>query len=109
MLGPYVGRVPFLRNKIEQWRVKGEHLFDRWGVWTVAIGALSPLPYSITCWFAGIYNMPYRRFFLATLFRIPRIIAYYMIFRPGLALERYTIKTGPSKRRQETNLECRTK
>ena len=85
LLGPYVGRVPLLRTKVEQWRVKGEHLFERWGVWTVAIGALSPLPYSITCWFAGIYHMPYKRFFLATLFRIPRIVAYYMIFRLGWA------------------------
>lgn len=82
-LGPFLSQLPFLRKRVERWRPRGEALFRHWGVWTVAIGALSPLPYAMTCWFAGIYKMPYRRFVLATLFRIPRLVAYYYLFVLG--------------------------
>ena len=82
-LGPLLARIPLIRNKIEQFRTQGQDLFLRYGVWTVAIGALTPLPYSLVCWFAGLYKMPYKRFFLATLFRIPRMIGYYYLFKLG--------------------------
>jgi membrane protein YqaA with SNARE-associated domain len=82
-LGPLLARIPLIRNKIEQFRPQGQDLFLRYGVWTVAIGALTPLPYSLVCWFAGLYKMPYKRFFLATLFRIPRMIGYYYLFKLG--------------------------
>ncbi len=82
-LGPLLTKIDFIGARIEKWRVRGEALFRHWGVWTVAIGAISPVPYAMTCWFAGIYNMRYSRFFLATLFRIPRFIAYYYLFQLG--------------------------
>lgn len=82
-VGPQVQRIGFIRRRIEKWRPKGEALFLRWGVWAVAIGAISPLPYAMTCWFAGIYKMPYKKFFLATFTRIPRIVAYYYLFVLG--------------------------
>jgi membrane protein YqaA with SNARE-associated domain len=82
-LGPLLTRVPFLNKKIEQFRPQGQDLFLRYGVWTVVIGALTPLPYSVVCWFAGLYKMPYGRFFFATLFRIPRMIGYYYLFKLG--------------------------
>jgi membrane protein YqaA with SNARE-associated domain len=82
-LGPMLAKIPFIRDKIERFRPQGQDLFLRYGVWTVAIGALTPLPYSVICWFAGLYKMPYRRFFLATLFRIPRMIGYYYLFKLG--------------------------
>ena len=37
----------------------------------------------ITCWMAGIYKMPYGKFLLATLFRAPRMVAYYYLFVLG--------------------------
>ena len=82
-IGPVLNRIGFVRRRIESWRTRGEALFRRWGVWTVAIGAISPLPYAMTCWFAGIYKMPYGRFLLATLFRVPRFIGYYYLFELG--------------------------
>ena len=82
-VGPQIQRIGFVNRRIEKFRERGEALFGKWGVWAVAIGALSPLPYSITCWMAGIYKMPYGRFFLATLFRAPRMVAYYYLFVLG--------------------------
>lgn len=78
-VGPRITKIGFIRRRVEAFRPRGEKLFARWGVWAVAIGALTPLPYSIMCWTAGIYKMPYRKFFWATFFRIPRMIAYYLI------------------------------
>lgn len=78
-VGPWLTKVPFIKDRIEGFRPRGERLFGRWGVGAVAIGALTPLPYSVICWFAGIYKMPYRRFALSTLFRIPRMVGYYLL------------------------------
>lgn len=83
LIGPQLTRIGFIGRRIERWRPRGEALFRHWGVWTVAIGAVSPVPYAMTCWFAGIYKMKYSRFFLATLFRVPRFIGYYYLFELG--------------------------
>ncbi|MBA2664075.1 MAG: VTT domain-containing protein [Bradymonadaceae bacterium] len=82
-VGPYLQKVPFLDRRIEAFRPRGEALFERFGGWTIAIAALTPLPFSIMCWFAGIYNMPYRRFFAITLIRAPRLVIYYGLFILG--------------------------
>lgn len=78
-VGPQITKIGFVRRRVEAFRPRGEKLFARWGVGAVAIGALTPLPYSIICWIAGIYKMPYKKFFWATFFRIPRMVAYYLI------------------------------
>lgn len=78
-VGPKITKIGFVRRRVEAFRPRGEKLFARWGVGAVAIGALTPLPYSIICWIAGIYKMPYKKFFWATFFRIPRMVAYYLI------------------------------
>ena len=78
-VGPWLTRVPFINKRIEAFRPRGERLFARWGVGAIAIAALTPLPYSVICWFAGIYKMSYKRFALSTLFRIPRMVVYYLL------------------------------
>jgi membrane protein YqaA with SNARE-associated domain len=50
----------------------------RYGKLTVALGALTPLPFSITCWSAGALGMPLREFFPVTLLRIPRYVVFYL-------------------------------
>jgi membrane protein YqaA with SNARE-associated domain len=84
-IGPYIQRLPFLHARLERYRTRGERLFRTYGVWTVALAALTPLPFSVTCWLAGIYRMPYRGFFLATFARIPRLLGYYGLFVLGWA------------------------
>lgn len=78
-VGPWLTKIKFINRRIEAFRPKGEKLFGRWGVGAVAIGALTPLPYSIICWFAGIYKMKYKSFFWSTFFRIPRMVIYYLL------------------------------
>lgn len=84
-IGPYIERVPILRGKLEEFRPRGEYLFEKWGIRAVAISALTPVPFSIVSWLAGIYQMRYRDFFFASLFRIPRIAGYYALYAYGWA------------------------
>lgn len=82
-VGPFLTRMPIIGHRIEAFRPRGQALFERWGLWTVAVGALTPLPFSIICWFAGIYRMPFRKFFLISLIRAPRMLVYYALFALG--------------------------
>ena len=84
-IGPYIQRLPFVHRRIERFRPRGEQLFLRYGMWTVAIAALTPIPFSVTCWFAGMYRMPYLAFLAATFARVPRLLGYYGLFLLGWA------------------------
>lgn len=85
VVGPLVARVPFLDRRLELFRPRGEALFKRWGAWAVGIAAVTPMPFSVVCWLAGIYRMPFKRFFTATLVRVPRVCVYYALFAFGWA------------------------
>jgi membrane protein YqaA with SNARE-associated domain len=61
--------------KLEQ----GKQLMRRYGAWSVAIGALTPVPFSLTTWTAGILNVPLRSLLIPCLLRVPRFIVYYWI------------------------------
>lgn len=54
---------------------RGEGIFKKYGILAVAIGALSPIPYSLVSWSAGIYHMKFSQFLTTSLWtRIPRFI-----------------------------------
>jgi membrane protein YqaA with SNARE-associated domain len=64
---------------------KGEALFKKYGLWAVAAGALTPVPFSAVCWSAGIYRMKFPVFILTSvLTRVPRFFVMgwvgYMFF-----------------------------
>ena len=84
-IGPYVSEIPLLRARIERFRPRGERLFQKYGVWAVAIAAMTPVPFSVVCWMAGTYRMKYKSFAVATLMRIPRVIGYYWLYKMGWA------------------------
>ena len=68
----------FLHKFTHRFKTRGEELFLNFGFWAVVLGSLTPLPFSATCWMAGHYKLEYGKFFLATLFRIPRMVIYYL-------------------------------
>jgi membrane protein YqaA with SNARE-associated domain len=71
-VGAKVGARGFKRWFGEEHLTKGEELFEKYGVWAVMMGAVSPVPYSAVCWTAGIYRMKFS-VYLITIFltRIP--------------------------------------
>lgn len=85
VVGPYLGKLPVLHGQLERFRDRGEGLFERWGIWAVGAAAITPIPYALCCWLAGIYRMPFGPFFAATLIRAPRLLVYYGLFVLGWA------------------------
>ena len=62
---------------------EANQLVGRYGKIAVAIGAVSPLPYSVCCWAAGALGMRFRPFFLVSLLRIPRVAFYLWLVQIG--------------------------
>jgi membrane protein YqaA with SNARE-associated domain len=62
--------------------LSGRHaaLVRRYGWGAVALGAVTPLPFSITCYAAGALRIPLRGFVFACALRIPRFFVYYAVF-----------------------------
>jgi len=58
-------------------------LVKRYGTIALVLGAVSPLPFSLTCYAAGTLGMPYRRFFAVAMLRAPRIVFYLALIRLG--------------------------
>lgn len=63
-------------------RFKDEHhdFIRKYGFWAIVIGAVTPLPYSVTCWTAGVLGVRWTVVLAASaLFRIPRIYLFYWL------------------------------
>jgi uncharacterized membrane protein YdjX (TVP38/TMEM64 family) len=58
-------------------------LVQRYGMVALVLGAVSPLPFSLTCYAAGTLKMPYTRFLSVALLRAPRILFYLALIRLG--------------------------
>lgn len=81
-----VGRVAWVQRHLHRSLPQGRALFKRFGFWAVAIAGLTPVPFSIVCWFAGLYEMRLGSFSAATLARIPRFIGWYYLILLGYSL-----------------------
>jgi membrane protein YqaA with SNARE-associated domain len=66
------------RDSLRRLREKHEQRVHRYGSWAVALGALTPVPFSITCITAGALHVPFRSFWPMTLLRIPRFYIFYV-------------------------------
>ena len=61
-----------------------ERLISRYGVWVVAVAALTPLPYSLSAWAAGAVHMRFSTFFAVSLTRVLRVAGALYLIRLGL-------------------------
>jgi membrane protein YqaA with SNARE-associated domain len=73
----------FLKRLLARSQKKVDWLFARFGHWAVAIGSLTPIPYSFLCYVAGGYRMPARIFITLSLFRIPKVVLYFYLVKLG--------------------------
>jgi membrane protein YqaA with SNARE-associated domain len=76
-------KLRFLQRLLARSQKKVDWLFARYGYWAVAIGSLTPIPYSFLCYVAGGYRMPARIFVTLSLFRIPKIVLYFYLIQLG--------------------------
>ena len=88
-LGYIVSKQPWVPTFLVQFASKNRDQVESYGAWAVALGALTPFPFSLTCWSAGFLHMNLRTFSLGALVRIPRVFFYYWVIHsaqllPGL-------------------------
>ena len=81
-----MARVPYFAARIAASRGLVDPLFTRWGYYAVAVGAVLPVPFSLLCYMAGLYRIPYRLYAVLVLLRVPRLLAFYVLIRAGWAL-----------------------
>jgi len=85
-LARWIGDRKWVRRKLAKNYDRGHRLFQRFGVWAVVIAGLTPVPFSVICWLAGVYQMSPTKLFFATWSRIPRFVGWYFIIRFGFSL-----------------------
>lgn len=78
-IGRLLIQVEGLPKALRTWPQRHSEAVSKFGPLAVILGATTPLPFSFTCMSAGFLKMNYRRFFIASCFRIPRIFFYYFI------------------------------
>lgn len=86
LIGRFLNRFAFVRRRTLRYRSRGEYLIEKYGIWAVVIAALLPLPFSTISWIAGALQMTFGRYVIGALFRIPRIIATYVLLRAGVSI-----------------------
>jgi membrane protein YqaA with SNARE-associated domain len=79
-IGRWLGHFPFARRLFGEFKDENREFIRRYGFWAIAIGATTPLPFSATCWGAGILGIRWQTVLAAAvLFRIPRFVLYYWL------------------------------
>jgi membrane protein YqaA with SNARE-associated domain len=83
-----LARVVGRSDRFQRWLARkggdAHAVVRRWGVLGVAVGALTPIPYSLTCWAGGALGMDVRPFLLVSLLRIPRVAIYLWLIDLGI-------------------------
>lgn len=80
VIGRRLGHFKFVRNYFGQYNEEQSAFIRKYGFWAIVLGSITPLPYSVTCWTAGVIGMRWSTVLAASaLFRIPRIVIYYLL------------------------------
>lgn len=84
-LGRWLGRNSFMRAVLGEFTAEHENRIRKYGFWAVLAGALTPFPFSVTCWGAGVLGLGFRPVLAASLFRLPRFYLYYGVIVTGVS------------------------
>jgi membrane protein YqaA with SNARE-associated domain len=77
-IGRWLGHLRFIRQMLGDFKDKHQDFIRRYGFWAIVLGSATPLPYSLTCWSAGMMGVRWTTVLIASLlFRIPRFLIYY--------------------------------
>jgi len=79
-IGRRLGHLEFVKHTLKEFKEDHQEFIRRYGFWAVVIGSITPLPFSVTCWTAGIMELRWITVLTAAvLFRIPRFFLYYWL------------------------------
>jgi len=82
-IGRFLGHRKFVQKRIANYERKGHYLMEKYGLWAVIVAAMTPIPFSTVCWIAGMLEMKYTHFLAGAVWRIPRYLLWYIVFRVG--------------------------
>lgn len=88
-LGRLISHFKWAQPLMQKLEAMNTHKLERFGLWGVVLGAVTPLPFSVTCWAAGFIRMKRRLIFLGCLLRIPRFWLYYWLIASSGSLSNY--------------------
>lgn len=84
-LGKYYGERAFGVFLSKKRLITIENLFLKYSHYAILIGAFTPIPYALVCWFAGTSKMPFRKFIiLAPIARTALFSMYCLLVNYGL-------------------------
>ncbi len=75
-MGHTITKIPSVHNYLEQKMEKQLKNSKKWGGFLIVVGALLPLPFSISCIAAGIIKFPFRSVMLYGSLRLLRFVIY---------------------------------
>lgn len=75
-IGKAASKIPSVKNYLEVKMAKHLQNTSKWGGFLIIIGALLPVPFSITCMAAGMIKYPIKGVVLFGLFRFARFALY---------------------------------
>ena len=79
-IGRWLGHFQWSRRLFGDFKEDHREFIRKYGFWAVVIGSITPLPYSVTCWSAGVLGIRWSRVLAASvLLRIPRFYLYYWL------------------------------
>lgn len=79
-IGRWLGHFRWCQRLFGQFKEDHRQFIGKYGFWGVALGAITPLPYSATCWTAGMLGIRWTKVLAAMLlFRVPRFYAFYWL------------------------------
>lgn len=80
VLGYYIGntfaKTTFFASIRERYLEQYEYSLQKYGIYLVLVGAITPIPFSAMCMLAGSVQLPFKTFLLVCLARIIRFTAY---------------------------------
>ena len=65
-LGKYLGR-PVAERLFRKYIPRVEKWFEKYGMWAVLLAAFSPIPFKVFTWTAGMFDLDFRKFLIASI------------------------------------------
>lgn len=78
-IGHVITKIPAIHNYLEMKMKKQLKNSKKWGGFLIVVGALLPLPFSISCMAAGLISFPFRNVMLFGSLRLIRFLIYGIV------------------------------
>lgn len=89
--GRTLHRFTRVHERMTRWSPDVVSWLEKNGAWGVAVAALTPIPYSLSTWTAGIIGTRFSLVMLAALLRIPKTAFYLLLLIAGWELGTHSV------------------